>query len=124
MTDVALMEPEILARRCVAICEERKAQDLLLYDVTAESLLTDYQLICSGSSEPHLRALSSHLQKDLADEGVRPLHVDGSPASRWIVLDYGTVLIHILHPELRHYYRLEELWGDDCITYRGSENDG
>jgi ribosome-associated protein len=108
---------EAIARRCLEVCEERKAEDILLYDVRKTSLLADYYLICSASSEPQIRALASHLQKAMADEGVRPLHVDGVPASHWMILDFGAVLIHIFHEETRKFYLLEELWSKDQLVY-------
>ena len=111
--------PDTLAKRCVEICEDRKAQDIELYDLTDISLIADFCLICSASSEPHIRAISNRLRKDLADEGVRPDHIDGDASSRWIVMDYGTVLVHIFHPEVRDFYRLEELWENGRRVYEG-----
>jgi ribosome-associated protein len=112
---------EALARRCIEICEDRKAEDVQLFDVTGASMITDYYLLCSGTSEPHLRAIHNRLLHDLAEDGVRPAHVDGGRESRWIVMDYGTVLVHIFHPELRRYYEIEKLLGDDRLVYRGEE---
>jgi ribosome-associated protein len=108
---------EAIARRCLEVCEERKAEDILLYDVRKTSLLADYYLICSASSEPQIRAIASHLQKAMVEEGVRPLHVDGVPASHWMILDFGAVLIHIFHEETRKFYLLEELWSKDQLVY-------
>ena len=76
------------------------------------SNITDYLLICSGTSEPHLKAIANEIARRLRDEGVRPNHRDGFPPSRWIVMDYNDVMLHIFHPELRERYALEQLWGD------------
>jgi len=110
---------EALARRCVEICEDRKAQDIRLYDVTGASMVTDFYLICSGSSDPHLRAIQNRLSQELTEAGVRAAHIDGGSGSRWVVMDYGTVLVHIFHPELRRYYEIEKLLGEERLIHQG-----
>lgn len=76
-------------------------------------------MICSGTSEPHLKAISGEIEERLkADEGIRAVSIDGFPASQWIVLDYMQVIVHVFHREKREFYSLEDLWGDaprlDC----------
>ena len=115
------VEAEALARRCVAVCEERKAADILLFDVREQTILADYFIVCSGTSLPHLRAISDHVRRELLAAGVKPRGTEGSPSSQWLVLDYGLILIHILMPEMRHYYCLEDLWDSRKIIYRGGE---
>jgi len=114
---VSRMESEPLARACVAICEDLKAKDIVLVDVSASSLLADYYLLCSAMSDPQIRAITSTLQRKLCQHA--PCRrVEGTPSSRWMLLDFGVVLIHVLHPEKRSYYRLEELWSEGKIVYR------
>ncbi len=70
-------------------------------------------MICSGTSEPHLKAIASDLRARLREEhDVAPHGTSGDPASQWIVLDYSDVIIHVLHQEKREYYALEDLWSD------------
>ena len=70
-------------------------------------------MICSGTSEPHLKAIAGEIEVRLkTDRGVRPISVDGFPASQWIVLDYMQVIVHVFHREKREFYSLEDLWGD------------
>ena len=70
-------------------------------------------MICSGTSEPHLKAISGEIEERLRDEhGVRAVSVDGFPASQWIVLDYMQVIVHVFREEKRQFYSLEDLWGD------------
>jgi ribosome-associated protein len=70
-------------------------------------------VICSGTSEPHLKAIASEIEERLRDEhGVRAVSVDGFPASQWIVLDYLQVIVHVFRREKREFYSLEDLWGD------------
>ena len=73
----------------------------------------DYFVICSGTSEPHLKAIAGEIQERLRDEyGARPHNVDGYPMSQWIVVDYYDVLVHIFHTDKRSFYSLEDLWSD------------
>ena len=115
-------DSESLARLCVNICEERKAADILLFDVREKSILADFYLVCSGTSMPHIRAISEHIRQAMLEEGLRPRGQDGQAASRWIVLDYGAVLVHILDPELPDFYKLEDLWDDRKILYRSASS--
>jgi len=114
---LSAVDSEVLARRCVEICEDRKAENILLFDVRGASVLADFYLICSGNSEPHVRALRGRLNRDLGEEGVHP-RIEGKASSHWIVMDYGTVLVHIMAPELRDFYKIEELWNSDRVVYR------
>lgn len=101
-----------LAKLCRAIALDKKALAPLLLDVSKISSVTDYFLILSGTSEPHLKAIADEIARKLRETGVRARHQAGYPASRWVVLDYGDVMIHIFHPEMREHYGLEHLWGD------------
>ena len=70
-------------------------------------------MICSGTSEPHLKAIAGEIEERLRnDHGVRAVSVDGFPASQWIVLDYMQVIVHVFRREKREFYSLEDLWGD------------
>ena len=70
-------------------------------------------MICSATSEPQLKAIASEIETRLKDEqAVRPVAIDGFPASQWIVLDYLQVVVHVFHQDKRAFYRLEDLWDD------------
>ena len=85
----------------------------MVLDLQGISSFTDYFVICSGTSEPHLKAIAGEIEERLRDEhGIRAISVDGFPASQWIVLDYMQVIVHIFHSEKRAFYSLEDLWGD------------
>lgn len=81
-------------------------------------------MLCSGGSEPQLKAIAGEVQTRLREEdGVRPQAVDGFPASQWVVVDYGDVLVHIFAAEKRSYYALEDLWNDaPRVTWAESES--
>lgn len=84
-----------------------------MLDLRDISTFTDYFVLCSGTSEPHLKAIAGEIEERLKkDHAVRPAAVDGFPASQWIVLDYLQVIIHIFHAEKRAFYSLEDLWSD------------
>ena len=77
------------------------------------STFTDFFVICSATSEPHLKAIAGEIETRLReDHQIRPSAMDGFPASQWIVLDYLQVVVHIFHQEKRGFYSLEDLWGD------------
>ena len=101
-----------LAKLCREIALSKKAEDAIILDVRGVSSVADFFLICTGTSEPHLKAIADEIARRLRDEGMRPRHRDGYPPSRWIVMDFNDVLVHIFHPELRQRYCLEDLWGD------------
>lgn len=84
-------------------------------------LLPITTFVCSGNSMPHIRAIADHVRSALAEQGVRPRGADGDPASRWMVLDYGVLIIHVLEPEMRNFYSLEQLWDEKKIIYRSGE---
>ena len=85
----------------------------MVLDLREISTFTDFFVICSGTSEPHLKAIASEIETKLREErGVPPAAVDGFPASQWIVLDYLQVIVHVFHREKREFYSLEDLWSD------------
>ena len=102
-----------LAVACARAAEKIQAEKIRVLDLREISSLTDFMVICSGSSMPHLRAVLRDVEKDLREEfDARPLYVDGKADSRWVVLDYVDVMVHIMHDEMREHYGLEDLWGD------------
>ncbi len=85
----------------------------MVLDLRGISSFTDYFVLCSGTSEPHLKAIAGEIESRLKEDyKVRPSAVDGFPASQWIVLDYMQVIVHVFHREKRAFYSLEDLWGD------------
>jgi ribosome-associated protein len=102
-----------LAKTCAELAADKKAEEIVILDLRSISTFTDFFVICSGTSEPHLKAIASEIEERLKkDHDLRAGSVDGFPASQWIVLDYLQVIIHIFRREKRDYYSLEDLWGD------------
>jgi ribosome-associated protein len=107
------IDSEKLARICAEVAAGKKAEDIVAIDLRGVSTFTDFYVICSGSSEPQLKAIASEVADTLTKEhGIRPMGTDGFPLSQWVVADYGSVLLHIFHTSKREIYRLEELWND------------
>jgi ribosome-associated protein len=100
------------ARRAARAALDKKAIDLTVLDVQGVSSVTDYFLVCSGRSAPHVKTIADAIREELKEDGVRPLHAEGQAESGWVLLDYGDVLMHVFLEDTRAYYALERLWGD------------
>lgn len=101
-----------LAKRVVELAEDRQAQDIILLDIRPISIVADYFVICSGTSERHLTALTREISETVKRESkVAPLRTSGEAHSGWVLLDYSDVVVHIFAAAEREYYQLEELWG-------------
>ena len=109
------IESAELCRWAREALEDKKGQDLVLLDVRDVSSVTDYFLIATGTSAPHIRALVEDIEVSLKREGARRFGHSGTPESGWIVLDYVDVVIHVFSPEARAYYDLEKLWSDAVV---------
>jgi ribosome-associated protein len=107
------MDSKKLARLCREFADNRKAENIVILDVRKLSSVTDYFVIASGTSEPHLRAIVDEITDQLREEhGVRPRAVDGNIHAAWVVLDYFDVIVHVMRRDMREYYDLDGLWGD------------
>jgi ribosome-associated protein len=94
----------------VELAEDKKAADIVLLDLTTLTTLADYFVICSGGSERQLDAIADGIASTLRDEKIKPLGREGLPISHWILLDFGSVVVHIFTPPERDYYGLEKHW--------------
>jgi ribosome-associated protein len=118
---VVNVDSEALAKQCVSICEERKAENVVLFDVREASVLADYYLLCTGTSMPHIRAISEHLKLEINGEfELLPRAKEGDASSEWIIMDYGVVIVHILDGDRRRFYNVEELWNQERVVYRSA----
>jgi len=91
---------------------DRRGVDPVALDMRGLTVITDYFLICHGTSGVHIRALADAVEEKLEEDGVRPMGVEGYQESRWVLLDYGDVVVHIFAEEERRFYDLERLWSD------------
>lgn len=105
-------DPNTIALAAAQAAADKKAQDIRILDLGKVSSFADRFVICTGTSEPHLKAIGTSIREKLRDDLGLTAHSDGFPASQWIVLDYSGVIIHIFLPDKRAYYDLESLWRD------------
>lgn len=107
------MESKELALLCRELADDKKAEDIVILDVRKVSSVTDYFVIASGTSQPHLRAIVEEISGTLReDHDLRPSRSEGATGGNWVVLDYFDVIVHVMHAETRRHYDLEGLWGD------------
>jgi ribosome-associated protein len=105
-------ESEVLARMAAEACDDRKAVDIRLIRVEEVSSLADWFVICSGLTDVQVRAIARSVEDCLETEvGRLPLRREGQSEGRWVLLDYGELIIHVLTPQERSYYDLEAFWG-------------
>ena len=100
------------ARTAAEAALARKAENLSLLDVREVASFADTFLIVSGRSDRQVRAIADAVREALAGLGERPLGIEGYEEGRWVLLDFGDLVVHVFVPELREYYDLDRLWAD------------
>lgn len=98
------------------VLAETPANHTRVIDIRGLSTLADFFVISSGENERQLRAITRQLTQEIASRELRPTRVEGDPASGWILIDYGDVVVHVFSDDLRGFYNLEELWQDATIV--------
>lgn len=101
-----------LAEDIVKILDAGKAGQIKMLRVNDKTVMTDYFVICSGTSNTHIKSLSGEIEFKLGEKGIKPLGVDGYETGMWIVMDYAYVMVHIFNREQRDFFKLEKLWAD------------
>lgn len=97
---------------------EKKGEDIIVIDLHGISSISDFFIIATGTSDVHLKAISDEIREKMKkEEKIIPWHVEGYKVSRWILLDYVDIVVHIFDPETRSYYSLEKLWNDADIQH-------
>lgn len=107
------MDSKKLALLCQKFADDKKAENIAVLDVRELSSVTDFFVVASANSEPHMRAIADEIIDKVREEtGQKPKAVDGTIRASWMVVDYVDVLVHIMRSDLRSRYDLEGLWGD------------
>jgi ribosome-associated protein len=109
LTDKQLQE-------AVKVVEEKKGRDVTLLDLQGISLVTDYFLIVTGNSTTQVKAITDNLSEKLPDLGLPVLRVEGLQEAKWVLVDCGDLVIHVMTPDQREFYNLERLWGDAKVV--------
>ncbi len=91
---------------------DKKARDIVFIDMQEVSLVADYFIICSATSSPQVKAIADNIEEKLQEIGEHAVHREGYREGRWVLLDYGSCVVHIFLAEEREFYHLERLWGD------------
>lgn len=112
------IEPGDLAHRIVDLASDKKGVDIVMLRTAELTTMADYFVICSGRSDRQVQALAGAIIDTLRDEGIRPFGVEGQTSSRWVLIDYGSVIVHVFAPEEREYYGLERLWSNAAQVVR------
>lgn len=107
-----------IARTAATAADEKQASDILLLDARSVCSFADYFVLCTGESERQLRAILEEIEHVLKRAGVMPHHSEGGADSGWVLLDYGSVIIHIFSAAEREYYQLDRLWSNTSPVLR------
>ena len=102
-----------LAKKILEVLQESKAEEIVLIDVRETSNLADYLFICEGRSQLHCRGIAQNVVLRLKHQGDVHLGIEGELEGNWVLLDYGNIILHVFHPEIRKYYNIEKLYTSD-----------
>lgn len=108
---------EALIAKFTEFLQGKKAKGISVIDIKKISVLTDYFIICSGTSTTQVKAISDELELKACELGYKYPHKEGYESARWILLDYGEIIVHIFHEEDRNFYNLERLWSDGVVIH-------
>lgn len=111
-----------LSRLCASAAEKKRAINIVIMDLEGISMIADYFVICTGGNNIQVKAICDQIYETLVESGIKPhMPMEGVKDGRWILMDFGSVVVHIFQEEERLYYNLERLWGDAKFTYFGEQ---
>ena len=113
-----VLQTEELAKCLARLIDEKKGQDIIIFDLKGLSPITDYFVICNGESTRQIKTIYEEIEHILKKEGILPHHHEGTLESGWLLLDFGDVIIHIFAPVERDFYNLDELWSKASTLLR------
>lgn len=108
---------EQLAEAVIASLEDDKAEELLVIDLEGKSSIADQMIIASGRSARHVASLADHVVRRMKELGTGRARVEGLPNADWVLIDTGDIVVHIFRPEVRAFYNLERIWGEDASSH-------
>ncbi|MBQ3640146.1 MAG: ribosome silencing factor [Clostridia bacterium] len=112
LPSLAEADPKTLANAIFDVLDEKKAEDIRVLRVHDHTVITDYFIVCSGRSSTQVKSLGGEVEFKLGERDAAPAHYEGRDNGNWVVLDYGSVIVHIFSRESREFYKLEKLYGD------------
>ena len=107
-----MLSPEQITAVAAKALEEKKAQNVKILKTLEHTVLADYFVICNGTSSTHIKALVDAVDKALSEAGEPPIRREGLRSDIWVLMDFGSVIVHIFTDEARKFYDLERLWSD------------
>ena len=109
---ISIIESKDKAIKAARASSDKKAKDIVILELKKLTVIADYFVICSGESTTQVKAIVDHVEEALAKHGVSPGRIEGLGNARWVLLDYGDVIVHVFEEETRNYYELEKFWLD------------
>lgn len=106
------MDIRELALKCAALADDKKGENIRILDMRDVSGITDYFVMVSGNSDPHVRAVAGEIERGLREEADSKPHQVEKASHSWIVLDYFSIIVHVMREDVRERFDLEGLWGD------------
>jgi len=106
------MQDNALVQQIAQVIYDKKGRDIIALDVQGLTVICDYMVIASGRSASQVKALADEVDERMAELGLPLRRTEGTNEGRWVILDYGHIMVHIFHPEERQFYNLERLWED------------
>ena len=104
---------KLLKEFIINTLEDNKAEDIISINVQNKTSVTDYMIIVSGRSSRHVKSIADNLIKILKKNKIKPIGIEGYIKSEWTLLDFGDLLVHVMHPDKRNFYSLEKLWDEN-----------
>jgi ribosome-associated protein len=108
-----------LALKAAHLAEDMKAHEVIVLDLRKVSNVADFFVVCTGDTDTHVRAIATNVVKKLGEQDVRPYQKEGLEWGIWALLDYSSVIVHVMDRENRQYYQIERIWGDADVIYTG-----
>jgi ribosome-associated protein len=112
MPEQTYLSPEQIAAIAARALDEKKARDIRVLHTAEQTVLADYFVICNGTSSTHIKALVDEVDRQLSEAGEPPVRREGMRSDIWVLMDFGSVIVHIFTDEARKFYNLERLWSD------------
>jgi len=110
------MDSEALKEFVIEQLEDAKAQNINVIDVQDKTPITDFMIVCSGTSSRHVKSIAVQLVQKAKEQGKQPIGVEGEDTSEWVLVDFGDAIVHVMQANVRDYYQIEKLWSNDLSS--------
>lgn len=111
-----MLTPAEIAAIAAKVLDDKKARDVTVLKTAEQTVLADYFVICSGTSAPHVKALVDEVDRRLSEAGEDLIRREGLRSDIWVLMDFGSVIVHVFTDEARKFYNLERLWSDSQVV--------